>query len=149
MGSVRATPKFNEQGLQFMTFQYDSSIVYDPSFYSTESSGGNDNHSQQIGMAVTLTAAGTVGLGTAGQRFVGKLYAVEPDVCTVAIAGVLQVPAATTNPPLLGHGVTVDGTGKVSSAATAAALESGTVINPSFTADDGTTGLAVVALATF
>lgn len=146
MGSVRAAPKFNEQGLTFLTFQYDSSIVYDPSFYSAES-GTNDNHSAQIGDAVTLTSAGTVGLGSAGQMLVGKLYSVEPDVCSVAISGILQLTPATANPPLLGHGVTVDGTGKVTSAATPAALERGTVINANTTADDGVTTVCIVALA--
>lgn len=140
MGSVRSAVKFSEQNLVTLSMAYDASIVYDPSYYD------GANHSAQVGMAVALTANGQVGLGSAGAALFGKLLAVEPDACTVAIAGTLQFTPATTNPPLLGHGVTVDGTGKVSSAATAVDAEAGSlVIHPSYTADDGTT-VAVVAL---
>lgn len=142
MPSVRSAPKFNEQNIVTVTMSYDSSIVYDPSYYD------GTNHSAQVGDAVALTGNGIVGLGAAGAALFGKLLEVESDgVCTVAIAGMLQFPAATTNPPLLGHGVTVDGTGKVSSAATAVDAEAGSlVVHPSYTADDGST-VAVVALA--
>lgn len=141
MASVRSAVKFNEQNIVTVSMGYDASIVYDPSFYD------GTNHSAQVGLAVALTANGQVGLGSAGGALFGKLLAVEPDACTVAIAGMIQFPAATTNPPLLGHGVTVDGTGKVSSAATAVDAEAGSlVVHPSYTADDGST-VAVVALA--
>ncbi|HZC04421.1 MAG TPA: hypothetical protein VE338_02175 [Ktedonobacterales bacterium] len=142
MPSVRAAPKFNEQNIVTVTMSYDSSIVYDASYYD------GANHSAQVGDAVALTGNGIVGHGAAGAALFGKLLEVESDgVCTVAIAGMLQFPAATTNPPLLGHGVTVDGTGKVSSAATAVDAEAGAlVVHPSYTADDGSI-VAVVALA--
>jgi hypothetical protein len=142
MPSVRAAAKFNEQNIVTVTMSYDASIVYTPSYYD------GSNHSAQIGSAVALVGNGIVGLGAAGAALFGKLLEVESDgVCTVAVAGMLQFPAATTLPPLLGHGVTVDGAGKVSSAATATDAEAGPlVVHPSYTADDGST-VAVVALA--
>lgn len=142
MPSVRAAPKFNEQNIITVTMSYDSSIVYDPSYYD------GTNHSAQVGDAVALVGNGIVGLGAAGAALFGKLVEVESDgVCAVAIAGMLQFTPTVANPPLLGHGVTVDGTGKVSSAATAVDAEAGSlVVHPSYTADDGST-VAVVALA--
>lgn len=142
MPSVRGAAKFNEQGITLLTMSYDASIVYDASYYD-----GN-NHSNQVGLAVALVGNGQVGLGTAGAPLFGKLMEVESDgTCSVAVAGILQLPAATTLPPLLNHGVTVDGTGKVSSAATATDAEAGSlVLHPSYTSDESTT-VAVVALA--
>jgi hypothetical protein len=61
------------------TYLYDSSIEYDNT---------QVNNSPQVGRAVKLTAALTVGLTTAGSHVLGRLDSVEADgFCTVTVAG--------------------------------------------------------------
>ncbi len=111
MASVRKNPFYNEVGGKWLTFLYDSSIVYDPSDIAT------DNHSAQVGMAVAIVSDSTVGLATSGKLFRGTVVAVESDgACTVQVGGVCKVPYLNSAPPIVGRGVTVDGAGNVTSA---------------------------------
>lgn len=107
MGSVRSKTLYNEQGLLTLSFNYDGTIVYTGSFYD------GSNHSAQIGKLVVLASDSTVGLGTTGGFPLGKLIKVEPNACTVEVAGTVQVPyiSANANPPLVGRGITTDGAG--------------------------------------
>lgn len=115
MASVRKAPFYNEVGGKWLTFFYDSSIVYDPSDIAT------DNHSAQVGMAVGLVSDSTVGLGaalaSAAKILRGVVVAVESDgACTVQTGGVCKCPYLVGTPPIVGRGVTIDGAGNVTSA---------------------------------
>jgi hypothetical protein len=80
--------KVSHEGIGTMplTYQHDGTIVH--SF--TEMGG-----SVQVGKAVGLVAAQTVGLGANGGRIEGKLEKVEPDgFCGVNTEGGLTLPAA-------------------------------------------------------
>jgi|SRR6185503_5786572 len=70
----------------FATFKFDSSIVYD----KTKVGGA-----AQVGLAVTLSDDGIVGLVADGEAVAGKLVQVEPDVCNVQIEGGMTLPAGT------------------------------------------------------
>jgi hypothetical protein len=69
-----------------LSYKYDGSIVYD----ATKAGG-----SASVGLAVTLTGANQVGLGTDGARLEGELELVEGDgFCTVNTRGGMGLPAA-------------------------------------------------------
>lgn len=118
MADPRAIVGFKEQDPRFLTFKYDSSIVYDPSMYDLVM-----GHSLQVGKAVTQVSDSTVGLGAAGGVFAGLLVRVESDgFCTVQVGGTMGVPYVVATPPIVGRGVTVDGAGNVTSAGAGATL---------------------------
>ncbi len=127
MASVRVAPIFQEQGILTLTLEYDTSIVYDASYYD------GTNHSAQVGDLVALVSDSTAGLGSSGNYPLGKLIKVEPNACTVEIGGVVSVPYVSTNanPPLVGRGIQVDGAGNAITPAGGARLatERGTVLS--------------------
>jgi hypothetical protein len=137
MASVRVKPAFRDQGLLLLTFRYDTSIVYDASYYD------GTNHSAQYGMLVALVSDSTVGLGSSGNYPIGKLVKIEPNTCTVEVAGTIEVPYASGYAPTVGLGVTVDGAGNaLAGASPRAATERGIVL-----ALDTTNLLAYVLLS--
>lgn len=84
----------------YVSYKYDSSIVYDSSV-----PGG----SAQIGRAVTITAARTVGLVGDGERVLGRLEIVEPDgFCGVVRGGYVELPAGSGATLTLGSGIVGD-----------------------------------------
>ncbi len=71
----------------YVTYKYDSSIVYNSAV---------DGGSAQIGRAVTITAARTVGLAGDGEKILGRLEIVEPDgFCGIVRGGYVELPAGT------------------------------------------------------
>jgi len=67
-----------------------------------------------IGKAVAVTDEQEAGLGTTGDRLLGKLIQVEGDgYGSVEISGNLYVPYASGTVPTVGSAVVVDGTGNV------------------------------------
>lgn len=79
------------------------------------------------GKAVAMTAAQTVGLGSAGDSFVGKLIQVEGDgIGTVEFDGFIYVPYASGVVPTIGSKVVVDGSGNVKNDPGQAVDEAGT-----------------------
>lgn len=73
------------------------------------------------GKAVTFVAAQTVGLGSDGDPFVGKLIKVEGDgYGTIEYAGFIEVPYVVASTPntTIGSDVVVDGSGNVKDAST-------------------------------
>lgn len=66
------------------------------------------------GKAVAVTDKQTAGLGTTGDRLLGKLIKVEGDgYGSVEVSGVLYVPYLTGTVPTVGSAVVVDGAGNV------------------------------------
>jgi hypothetical protein len=65
--------------------------------------------------AVTVTANGTVGLGSSGGRLLGKLQTFESQdrACAVQYKGVMTFEYSGSTAPTVGASVEVDGTGKV------------------------------------
>ncbi len=116
--SVRGTPSYNEQGILTLPFEYDSTIVYDPSYYDGSFHAALLNNNVN-GVLVALTVGSTVGLGTSGAYPMGKLVKVEPNSCTVEVGGTMAVPyvSANANPPLIGRGIQTDGAGNAISPA--------------------------------
>ena len=76
-----------------------------------------------VGKAVTLTANNEVGLGSSQDALVGRLAylddAAVPTVCTVQIAGVMEVPYSGS--PAIKDKVVVNGAGGVATAPTMSA----------------------------
>lgn len=142
MSSVRAWITFQELHNKVVTFKYDSSIVANTDRY------GGSNGSAQIGKAVAKAADSTVGLGSTGNWPLGTVQKVDPDgFCSVVVGGIVAMPyvANNANPPLLGRGVQVDGSGNAISPAGGARLatERGIVLSL-----DSSAGLAYVLFPT-
>lgn len=80
-------------GGEYVTYKYDTSIVYD----ITKAAGAT-----QVGLAVALKSAGTVGLTIDGEMIEGKLDVVEDDgYCQVQVDGYCTLPlgaSATATP---------------------------------------------------
>jgi hypothetical protein len=87
MADNRAVVDNEGIGGVYETFKYNSDIVYD----KTKVGGA-----VQVGLAVTLASAGTVGLAADGNAVKGKLILVESDgFCTVQTKGGCSLPAGT------------------------------------------------------
>src|SRR5258705_13439876 len=110
MADVRGAAAYDEMQPVLMTFDYDGTIVLDPSHYSLSQG------SAQVGKVVTLVAGGQVGLGASGGYPLGKLIKVESDKCTVQIAGSMGLPYLGGSIPAVGRGVFIDGAGNAQQA---------------------------------
>lgn len=87
MADPRLSVEHGEIGARFETYKHDSSIVYS----ATTADG-----SSQVGLAVKIASADTVGLTTAASHVFGKLIKVESDtICVVQTKGVMTLPAGT------------------------------------------------------
>lgn len=87
MADPRATVAFDGIDAEYLTYAYDSSIVYD----QTKAGG-----SASVGLAVTIVASKTVGLAADAQRVEGKLGEVFSDgFCTVQAGGICTLPGGT------------------------------------------------------
>jgi hypothetical protein len=85
MSDPRLTVSFNEIGFLTASFKGDGTHVN----YTAGVEGGCAN----VGLAVTLSAAGTVDTAGDGEAVVGKLLKVESDdVATVQVAGFMTLP---------------------------------------------------------
>lgn len=116
MANPRNIRFYDELNYHGTTFQGDASILFSqvPTY--------GQNHSGQIGFAVTLTGSGQIGLGANGGALLGKLKAVEADLnVTVQDRGYMQLayPANDATAPVVGSAVTVNGAGQVVKAAAA------------------------------
>jgi hypothetical protein len=145
MASVRVAPAFTEQGILLLTFEYDGTIVYDASYYDGAYHNSLLNNAAQ-GVLVELVSDSTVGLGTDAHYPIGKLIKVEPNACTVEVAGTIVVPYNASNSsvvPLVGRGIQVDGYGyaKTPTGGARLATERGIVLSV-----DSTNHLAYVLL---
>lgn len=88
MSDPRAILAFDGIDDNYTTYAYDSSIVYD----ATKPDG-----SASAGLAVTMTAAQTVGLAADAQGVVGRLTLVENDgKCSVQTEGYCKLPGGTS-----------------------------------------------------
>jgi len=67
----------------------------------------------QPGMAVALTADGTVGLGKAGDGICGKVLSTKNGMAAVQIAGLAQVGYSGTAPAIGWGMIAADGAGKI------------------------------------
>lgn len=85
MADPRAKVAYDGAAADYLTFKIDNStIVYD----STKSGG-----SAGVGLAVTMSADGTVALAVDGDLVVGKLIRVQSDnFATVQVAGAMTLP---------------------------------------------------------
>jgi len=103
-----------------------------------------------VDKAVAATAAQTAGLGSDGDRLLGKLSQFEADMYgSVDIAGVLYLPYASGTVPTVGSAVVVDGAGNIKNDPGTAETGSATVVSKGrgIVLDVDTTNLiAVVAL---
>ncbi len=122
MADPRLDVKFDEIGVELVTFKIDNStITYD----ATEANG-----SAEVGLAVTYSAAETVQLVGDGEAVVGKLINVEADnYCTVQTAGFMTLPGGTSATLTLGKKIVGDllvaAEGYIREVATATAAELG------------------------
>lgn len=139
MADIRDYVDFIEQSVDVLTFGFDSSIVPDLSMYDLGLG------SAQVGLAVTVTADSTIGLGTNGEFPIGKVVKVEPTKCSVQTKGTMLLPYATGSAPIVGRGVQVDGAGHVFTPAGGVRLatERGIVLKLNQTTDS--TGVAAPA----
>jgi hypothetical protein len=97
MGNPRDEVAFDGIGELPVTFKHDGSIVFD----HTKPGG-----SAQVGRAVMITAARTVGLATDGAAIKGRLEHVESDgFCHVVVDGYVKLPARTGAIPANGASI--------------------------------------------
>jgi hypothetical protein len=88
MSDPRAAVVVDGQNAEYATFLIDNSTIT----YLATAAGG----SSQVGLAVTMSAAGTVALAAAGDAIIGKLVKVEKDLfATVQVEGGMTLPAGT------------------------------------------------------
>ncbi|MBE7560543.1 hypothetical protein HS125_17005 [bacterium] len=65
-----------------------------------------------VGKAVVLSDDNTIGIGSDGDRLLGRLEAIEDELATVQVAGVVRLSLAEgKTAPDVGDGVVVDGAG--------------------------------------
>jgi hypothetical protein len=89
MSDPRAVVVVDGANAEYATFLIDNSTIT----YSATVAGG----SSQVGLAVTMSAAGTVALAADGERIAGKLIKVDKDLfATVQVGGGMTLPAGTT-----------------------------------------------------
>ena len=91
MTDPRVTPEFEGVDAKYAGYVIDDSTIT----YDATKAGGSD----QVGLAVTLTADRTVGLVADAGAVEGKLINVEADGnCLVQVGGYLTLPAGTSAP---------------------------------------------------
>jgi hypothetical protein len=115
----RNTVAFDEIGREAITFLRDNSIDYTG---QAAISSYPASTSTQTGYSVSMTATnGTVKVGAAGDRLVGRMERSEYDSkCAVQVHGVAVFSyTAGATEPALGRGVVCDGSGGVRIAAAA------------------------------
>lgn len=101
MADPRLSVDFAKIGYVNATFKIDNSTIT----YSATADGG----SAVVGRAVTMSAADTVELAADGEVIVGRLERVESDnMCTVQIAGGMELPAGTGASLTLGKKIVGD-----------------------------------------
>lgn len=141
MSDPRADVDFVGIGYRTETFAIDDSTI---TYSATE-----DNGSAQVGLAVTLSAAGTVALAADAEAIIGKLIQVHSDnFATVQTKGYCTLPGGTSATLTLGAAIVGDllvaakGYIRVSDGSTAAEIiaQTGKII------DAGTTTAVVVDL---
>jgi len=89
MADPRLAHAYDDIHAKFATFDIDDSTI---TWSATEAGG-----SAQCGLAVALSAAGTIELAGDGEEIVGKLKLVESDgKATVQIGGFMTFPAGTS-----------------------------------------------------
>ena len=118
----------------------DSTITYDAT---------KENGSDQVGLAVTFSAANTIALAADGEAVVGKLLKVESDdMATVQTRGVVTLPGGTSATLTLGSQIVgdllVSAEGYIRSAASGTAAE--LILCRGMIQDAGTTTAVVVLL---
>jgi hypothetical protein len=98
MSDPRATVVVDGQNAEYLTLLIDNStITYDATLA---------NGSAQVGLAVKLSAAGTVALATDGSRVLGKLIKVEKDLfATVQVEGGMTLPGGNGASLTLGKAI--------------------------------------------
>lgn len=95
-----------------------------------------------VGLAVAISAAGTVDLGTDGDTVWGFIEAYETDgYCTVQFRGFRTDVPVNATAPTVGKIAALDGAGKIKDSATTAKLR-----NPVVVEVDATAGTATVFL---
>lgn len=134
MADPRNTISFEGIGEERVTFKIDdSTITYDAT---------KVNGSASVGLAVTLSAAGTVALAADAEAVIGKLILVEADdKAVVQTGGFMTLPGGTSATLTLGTPIVgdllVSAKGYVRSAASATAAEllvaKGTIIDAGVT----------------
>lgn len=104
--------------------------------------GSDGNRNVVVGLAVVISAAGTVDLGTDGDTVFGFIEAYETDgYCTVQFRGFRTDVPVNATAPTVGKIASLDGAGKVKDSATTAKLRSPVVVEV-----DATAGTATVFL---
>ncbi len=105
--------------------------------------------SDDVGKAVVIADDNTVGLGADGGKLLGRLEAIEGELATVQIAGVVRLAlAAGETAPSVGDAVVVDGAGAVYQAPALAGNDpaGGNVARGIALAVDSTAGTADILL---
>lgn len=101
MADPRLDVRFEEIGYRAETFKIDDSTV---TYSATE-----DNGSAQVGLAVTLSAAETIGLVGDGEDVLGKLIEVREDnYAVVQTRGYCTLPGGTAATLTLGEKIVGD-----------------------------------------
>jgi hypothetical protein len=142
MSDPRLTVSFNEIGALFASFKGDGTHVN----YTAGVEGG----CALVGMAVTLSAAGTVDTVGDGEAIIGKLIKVESDdVATVQVRGFCTLPGGSGAGVTLGKKIVGDlgpasAEGYIREVNTASAAELG--VARGFITDASTTTAIVVWL---
>lgn len=142
MADPRDTIQFEGQAPVYMTFKIDDSTIT----YSATTDGG----SSQVGLAVALSAAGTVELVGDAEEVVGKLIMVDAnDKATVQVKGTMTLPGGSGASLTLGKKIVGDlgagsAEGYIREVNTAAAAELG--VARGMILDAGTTTAVEVLL---
>jgi len=100
MADPRADIRFDEIGALRVTYAHNNTIVY---------SAAQVNGSAQVGLAVTISGDGEVGLVGDGEQVEGKLIKVEPDgLCVVQVSGYMTLPGGDGATLTLGEKIVGD-----------------------------------------
>lgn len=142
MADPRKAVKFDGIDAKYATFVIDdSTITYDAT---------KDNGSDQVGLAVTLSAADTIKLTEDAEAVIGKLIKVEADgYATVQVAGYMTLPGGASASLTRGKGIVGDlgaasAKGYIREVDTAQAAELG--VARGFIQNAGTTTAVIVYL---
>jgi predicted transcriptional regulator len=142
MTDPRLTVSIVGIGAVYASFKADASTIA----YDATQDGGDD----KVGLAVTLSAAGTIATAADGEAVIGKLCKVEKDnICTVQIAGGMTLPGGngaslTVGKKIVGALSATSAEGYIREVATATAAELG--LCRGFIYDAGTTTAVEVYL---
>lgn len=122
MSDPRLDADITGKNAEYLTAYYDNSTIT----YSAASAGG----SASVGLAVNLSAAGTIQLVGDGEAVLGRLIKVESNgYCTVQVGGAMELPAGTGASLTVGKAIVGDlstaAEGYIREVATATAAELG------------------------